>query len=169
MPVTNMKNTCTSCRSRKMRCDAVKPTCGPCSRARTSLECQYIEAKSMNQGPKASLLQKGAACLGCRRKKKKCDARRPICKTCQVAGKGHECVYDDDVRHDMTASILLRNRELEERVALLEAQQQQPTPFPQFFIESQSSVTPDPLPSPVTIPGMHNIHYVLNERSGETS
>lgn len=40
----------------------------------------------------------GAACVPCRRKKKRCNAVRPCCNTCQLAHKEDECHYEDDIR-----------------------------------------------------------------------
>ncbi|PBK70072.1 hypothetical protein ARMSODRAFT_123581 [Armillaria solidipes] len=37
---------CVHCRRRKMRCDGVRPVCGPCARARRPDDCQYTD----NQG-----------------------------------------------------------------------------------------------------------------------
>ncbi|KAH7098134.1 hypothetical protein BKA62DRAFT_713952 [Auriculariales sp. MPI-PUGE-AT-0066] len=36
---------CLSCRRRKMKCDAAKPSCGPCSRQGKAEECEYEESK----------------------------------------------------------------------------------------------------------------------------
>lgn len=58
----------------------------------------------------------------------RCNAQRPACHTCMVAGKEFECLYDDDVRQDMTTALLLRNTELEQRLALLESQSQNAPP-----------------------------------------
>ncbi|KZT11368.1 uncharacterized protein LAESUDRAFT_740887 [Laetiporus sulphureus 93-53] len=116
-----MTQTCSTCRSRKVRCDGVHPICGPCSRARRSVTCSYVNSPSeVTRGP---LLQKGNACYACRRKKKKCDARRPFCTTCEVAGKQDECQYEENVQRNLTESLMARNRALEERIAELERQQ----------------------------------------------
>ncbi|KAJ3520271.1 hypothetical protein NM688_g9187 [Phlebia brevispora] len=98
------------------------PTCGPCSRARKPINCTYAAVPAHSQGPKTALLQKGAACLACRRKKKKCDAKRPACNTCKVAGKEYECEYDDELRQSVTAALLWRTQELEQRLAMYESQ-----------------------------------------------
>lgn len=60
--------------------------------------------------------------MPCRRKKKKCDAKRPYCNTCHAAGKEHECEYDEEMRQNLAAALLLRTRELEERLAHYESQ-----------------------------------------------
>ncbi|KZT21963.1 hypothetical protein NEOLEDRAFT_719218 [Neolentinus lepideus HHB14362 ss-1] len=101
-------------RNKKVRCDGVEPTCGPCAKARRPTECSYVSYSF--DGPKIAPVQKGAACGPCRRKKKKCDALRPFCTTCQVAGKEDECEYSDGSRGSLTRTLLQRNRELEDRL-----------------------------------------------------
>lgn len=63
----------------------------------------------------------------------KCDAERPHCKTCRVAGKTEECEYEEEARQSLATALLLRTRELEERLARYEAQERhmsQPPPMP---------------------------------------
>ncbi|EPT06015.1 hypothetical protein FOMPIDRAFT_96500 [Fomitopsis schrenkii] len=114
-----MAQTCSACRSRKVRCDGATPTCGPCSKARRPIQCTFERETSQPKGP---LLQKGNACLACRRKKKKCDAKRPHCTTCDVAGKQHACLYEDNVQQYLTDALIARTRELECRLAVYEGQ-----------------------------------------------
>lgn len=41
---------CELCRVRKSKCDGVRPTCGPCSKRKTTIEsCTYAEGKSRNR------------------------------------------------------------------------------------------------------------------------
>lgn len=35
------------------------------------------------------------ACLACRRRKSKCDCRRPVCDTCKRRQTEHICIFDD--------------------------------------------------------------------------
>ncbi|KAH9951341.1 hypothetical protein B0H21DRAFT_718585 [Amylocystis lapponica] len=114
--------TCSACRSRKVRCDGMEPTCGPCSKARRQMECVYISAVSSSPTQKGPLLQKGAACYACRRKKKKCDAIRPFCTTCKIAGKEHDCQYEDNVERSLTEALIAHSRNLEQRLAVYESQ-----------------------------------------------
>ncbi|KAI0341681.1 hypothetical protein BDW22DRAFT_1485146 [Trametopsis cervina] len=141
-----MKKTCSACRSRKTRCDGINPVCGPCSRARKPLDCQYSEASTRPGNSKDSLLQKGAACMACRRKKKKCDARRPYCRTCEIAGKLHDCIYEDDTPQSVMESLIARNKELEERVAFLEAQQVKPSSAMQALLIGSHQLFPPVVP-----------------------
>ncbi|EMD38527.1 hypothetical protein CERSUDRAFT_113707 [Gelatoporia subvermispora B] len=115
-----MNKTCSACRTRKVRCDGLTPTCSPCSKARRPTQCEYTSASSASQAPKGPLLSKGAACFPCRRKKKKCDALRPACSTCRVAGKDDECEYDDTINRDQLKELQLHNQYLQDRVAAME-------------------------------------------------
>ncbi|KAK0227711.1 hypothetical protein IW262DRAFT_551926 [Armillaria fumosa] len=45
-PALQRGRACVHCRRRKMRCDGVRPVCGPCDRARRPDDCQYTD----NQG-----------------------------------------------------------------------------------------------------------------------
>ncbi|KAH9901317.1 hypothetical protein C8Q73DRAFT_677464 [Cubamyces lactineus] len=112
--------TCSACRGRKVKCDGAVPVCGPCSKARRPVECEYTSAATSPPGPKGEYLKKGAACVPCRRKKKKCDARRPFCTTCEVAGKERDCTYDENVERTLTDALILRTHELEQRLAAYE-------------------------------------------------
>ncbi|KAI0637040.1 hypothetical protein C8Q77DRAFT_1051446 [Trametes polyzona] len=112
--------TCSACRGRKVRCDGVVPVCGPCSKARRPVECEYTSASAVSAGPKGEYLKKGAACVPCRRKKKKCDAQRPFCSTCKVAGKEKDCTYDENVERNLTEALFLRTHELEQKLAQYE-------------------------------------------------
>ncbi|KAH9854166.1 hypothetical protein C2E23DRAFT_819846 [Lenzites betulinus] len=112
--------TCSACRGRKVRCDGILPVCGPCSKARRPVDCEYTTASSISAGPKGEYLKKGAACVPCRRKKKKCDARRPFCSTCKVAGKEKDCTYDENVERTLTEALFMRTHELEQRLAVYE-------------------------------------------------
>ncbi|TFY67291.1 hypothetical protein EVJ58_g1734 [Rhodofomes roseus] len=90
------------------------------------IECAYVDTAPAQ--PKGPLLQKGNACLACRRKKKKCDAKRPYCTTCEVAGKQQGCLYEDNVQRHLTEALMARTRELETRLAIYEGQSQGSSP-----------------------------------------
>ncbi|KAH9934758.1 uncharacterized protein B0H18DRAFT_1114616 [Fomitopsis serialis] len=63
-----------------------------------------------------------------RRKKKRCDAKRPYCTTCEVAGKQQECLYEENVQHHLTEALIARTLELENRLAVYEGQSQTSSP-----------------------------------------
>ena len=52
----------------------------------------------------------------------KCDATRPSCSTCKVAGKEKECTYDENVEQTLTEALFLRTHILEQRLAAYEGQ-----------------------------------------------
>ncbi|KZT22155.1 hypothetical protein NEOLEDRAFT_1181063 [Neolentinus lepideus HHB14362 ss-1] len=70
------------------------------------------------QGSSAPL-QRGKACLNCRRRKMKCDGARPVCSQCQRAGRDEDCEYADGGR---TRTQILQDTiaELEARIEELE-------------------------------------------------
>ncbi|KAJ7267392.1 hypothetical protein C8J57DRAFT_364956 [Mycena rebaudengoi] len=102
---------CARCRAMKIRCDGKDP-CGPCSRARTEVTCDYTKTSTTVY---VSELRKGAACLACRRKKKKCSGERP-CQACVVARKKDDCKFDDDSPSSSTRALIERARELEKLI-----------------------------------------------------
>ncbi|KAI0781007.1 hypothetical protein BD413DRAFT_464032 [Trametes elegans] len=117
--------TCSACRGRKVRCDGVLPVCGPCSKARRPVECEYTSSATIVTGPKGEYLKKGAACVPCRyvdnaHTPQKCDAKRPSCSTCKVAGKEKDCTYDENVERTLTEALFMRTHELEQRLAVYE-------------------------------------------------
>ncbi|KAJ7272915.1 hypothetical protein C8J57DRAFT_262174 [Mycena rebaudengoi] len=111
--------TCARCRAKKIRCDGKDP-CGPCSRARTTVTCNYTNAPTAIYVPE---LRKGAACLACRRKKKKCSGDWP-CLACVAARKEDDCKFDDGSQLSSTRALIERTRELER--LLFQAKQMTP-------------------------------------------
>ncbi|KAJ3491225.1 hypothetical protein NLI96_g869 [Meripilus lineatus] len=70
-------------------------------------------ASSNAPGPSTSL-QRGKACLRCRKRKMRCDGAKPACQQCVRAKKADGCEYDDG--KGKTRTQLMR-----ERIAMLEA------------------------------------------------
>ncbi|KAF8311565.1 hypothetical protein DL93DRAFT_2208478 [Clavulina sp. PMI_390] len=62
----------------------------------------------------AGPLQRGSACLTCRKRKLKCDAGKPVCHQCIRAGNESECSYDN-------GKALSKTQILQQRIAHLEA------------------------------------------------
>ncbi|KAF8638907.1 hypothetical protein AX17_001958 [Amanita inopinata Kibby_2008] len=60
----------------------------------------------------ASVLERGSACLACRKRKLKCDSTKPACQPCTRMNRMIDCIYDDKPKS--------RNRLLRERLLLLE-------------------------------------------------
>ncbi|KAG9100000.1 hypothetical protein FRC06_004639 [Ceratobasidium sp. 370] len=68
-----------------------------------------------------TVLQRGSACLSCRKRKLKCDAARPACRKCLTAGRPDECVYDDGKQKTRTQLLQEKVKELEEKLLSLES------------------------------------------------
>ncbi|KAG8728277.1 hypothetical protein FRC12_021872, partial [Ceratobasidium sp. 428] len=68
-----------------------------------------------------TVLQRGSACLSCRKRKLKCDAVRPACRKCVTAGRPDECVYDDGKQKTRTQLLQEKVKELEEKLLSLES------------------------------------------------
>ncbi|KAF8626298.1 hypothetical protein AX15_004968 [Amanita polypyramis BW_CC] len=60
----------------------------------------------------ASVLQRGAACLACRKRKLKCDSTKPVCQPCSRMNRTTECIYDEKPKS--------RNQLLREKLSVLE-------------------------------------------------
>ncbi|KAJ7577548.1 hypothetical protein C8J56DRAFT_1031517 [Mycena floridula] len=66
-------------------------------------------------------LQRGLACLCCRKRKLKCDGTRPVCRQCTKADKVDECQYDDHRQKSRTQKLREKLTMLEERIRELES------------------------------------------------
>ncbi|ETS76415.1 hypothetical protein PFICI_11802 [Pestalotiopsis fici W106-1] len=81
------RTACTACAAIKAACNKGRP-CSRCGRL--SLSCQYVQGDTIvytgpeagPQGAEAILRRSKAACLNCRRQRKKCDEQRPKCGNC---------------------------------------------------------------------------------------
>ncbi|OCB83913.1 hypothetical protein A7U60_g9119 [Sanghuangporus baumii] len=67
---------------------------------------------------RGSVLQRGKACIRCRRRKMKCDGVRPLCTPCIDANRADDCEYTDN-------QSITRTQLLEENVAILESRLQE--------------------------------------------
>ncbi|KAI0691962.1 hypothetical protein C8T65DRAFT_670216 [Cerioporus squamosus] len=115
-----MMKTCAFCKERYVDCDGVQPSCGQCREFGVAVACDYSSRATGPSSKTSKLLQKGAACLPCRKKKKKCDAKRPYCTACRGSSKQAQCLYEDDAQRNLIQSLVARTRELEERLASAE-------------------------------------------------
>ncbi|KAI0628741.1 hypothetical protein C8Q77DRAFT_1238016 [Trametes polyzona] len=85
-----------------------------------------------------SALQRGMACLCCRKRKmasRKCDGARPVCAQCAKANRAAECQYYEKKRTSRTQLLQAKITKLEARLRELEAEQ---TPEPSSSSASQS-------------------------------
>ncbi|RDX47331.1 hypothetical protein OH76DRAFT_1405941 [Lentinus brumalis] len=115
-----MAKTCVLCRQRSERCDGIQPICGQCTEFGTTDACDYSSRAAGPSSKTSNLLQKGAACLPCRKRKKRCDAKQPYCTACKTSNKKDQCVYEDDAQRNLIQCLVARTRELEERLAFAE-------------------------------------------------
>ncbi|KAI0738068.1 hypothetical protein C8Q80DRAFT_1339871 [Daedaleopsis nitida] len=147
-PQIQMPRTCALCRERSIPCDGVTPICGQCTEFGAADTCDFSSRATVTTPNISSgLLQKGAACLPCRRKKKKCDAKRPYCTTCKSTSKQAQCLYEDDAQRSLIKSLVQRTRRLEQRLASTE-QSSQTTPT---LAESSGSDAPAQSAPPLPI------------------
>ncbi|KAF7294570.1 hypothetical protein MIND_00993500 [Mycena indigotica] len=119
-------STCARCRAKKIKCDGEQP-CGPCSRARIEVDCNYTVVPNLSHGPE---LRKGAACTACRRKKKKCSGDWP-CRTCVASKKEDECKFNDNSQMSFTRALIERTLELEQLLAQAKTAPQPESTYPQ--------------------------------------
>ncbi|KAJ7782518.1 hypothetical protein DFH07DRAFT_324892 [Mycena maculata] len=68
----------------------------------------------------AGTLQRGKACLRCRKRKMRCDGSKPACQQCSRAKKGETCEYDDGKGKTRTQILRETIVRLEQRVRELE-------------------------------------------------
>lgn len=65
-------------------------------------------------------LQRGSACLSCRKRKMKCDGSRPVCQQCSRANRAADCEYDDGKTKTRTQILQEKIQRLESRIHELE-------------------------------------------------
>jgi hypothetical protein len=95
-----------------------------------------------NHSPSASMslsgaypLQRGSACLSCRKRKLKCSGSRPVCEQCSKTNRAADCEFDD-------GKAKTRTQLLQEKIAILEARIRE--------LEPSASATA-PVPVPISI------------------
>ncbi|KAF9531595.1 hypothetical protein CPB83DRAFT_848430 [Crepidotus variabilis] len=93
---------------------------------------------SKTEASSQGTLQRGKACLRCRKRKMRCDGAKPACQQCNRAKKGDSCEYDDG--KGKTRTQLLRETivKLEQRVKELEDPEYVPPAVSLFDPSSQS-------------------------------
>ncbi|KAF9783513.1 hypothetical protein BJ322DRAFT_158918 [Thelephora terrestris] len=82
------RRACAACRAVKVRCIQGTPRCARCTDMGIE-DCRYDPVKKRGIG---NTLRTGGACIPCRRKKTRCDAKHP-CTTCVNRDRGAGCVY----------------------------------------------------------------------------
>ncbi|KAL5498483.1 hypothetical protein ACEPAH_1836 [Sanghuangporus vaninii] len=79
---------------------------------------EHSLSTSSASASRGSVLQRGKACIRCRRRKMKCDGVRPFCTPCINANRADDCEYTDN-------QSITRTQLLEENVARLESRLQE--------------------------------------------
>ncbi|KAH9993543.1 hypothetical protein BJV77DRAFT_1067146 [Russula vinacea] len=94
----------------------------------------------------SSTLQRGKACLNCRRRKMKCDGIRPVCGPCGRANRPEDCEYTDGQNRSRTQMLEDTIAQLETRIHELEHPNSAPTsvmlhdPHSPFYQTQQSPI-----------------------------
>lgn len=103
---------------------------------------------AQREDKKGSQLQRGSACVSCRRRKIRCNGDRPYCGQCTEHQRLQECVYDDYRKKSRTQILRERVADLERKVAELEANPQvhRPPTFVDDCPLAESSTTFSPSP-----------------------
>ncbi|THU96317.1 hypothetical protein K435DRAFT_722775 [Dendrothele bispora CBS 962.96] len=65
-------------------------------------------------------LQRGLACLSCRKRKLKCDGKKPVCSSCLKMKRPEECEYEDRRQKSRTQKLKEKLMKLEDRIRELE-------------------------------------------------
>jgi hypothetical protein len=76
--------------------------------------------KATSNGTVVNTLQRGKACLRCRKRKMRCDGVKPACQQCSRAKKADCCEYDDGKGKTRTQILRENIARLEQRVRELE-------------------------------------------------
>ncbi|KAJ7818301.1 kinase-like domain-containing protein [Mycena olivaceomarginata] len=124
-----------NCRFLKIKCDGMKPICGPCRKHPKDDECEWSDGPARSRTKQLEetvrLLEARlyklehhegstpsatgtAACMACRLLKLTCDGINPICGPCRTRPKDHGCRYSNGPANSGT-------KELEDTVQSLEA------------------------------------------------
>ncbi|OCH96258.1 hypothetical protein OBBRIDRAFT_229314 [Obba rivulosa] len=103
----------------------------------------------------AGYLERGQACLRCRRRKVRCDGSRPACGQCVRADRQDDCEYADPSGPTTTQMLEQRMSQLQTRIAELESQKSVPLelhdPYERFRASRNDSSGQQAL-SPVNVP-----------------
>ncbi|KAI0333053.1 hypothetical protein GY45DRAFT_1368584 [Cubamyces sp. BRFM 1775] len=85
----------------------------------------------------------------------KCDAKRPYCTTCKTTNRQGHCVYEEDAQRNLIHSLIVRTRELEDKLTSSESDPplpvQLPAPFPLTECTRQQYLSAVPVWSPPVI------------------
>ncbi|KAG9076957.1 hypothetical protein FS749_011202 [Ceratobasidium sp. UAMH 11750] len=91
-------------------------------------------------------LQRGSACLTCRRRKLKCDANKPACTSCVRTGRSQTCSYDDGLPKSRVQILTGKVRDLEEKILAMESARNGSPAGPSHQEQSTPASSADTLP-----------------------
>ncbi|KAH9969300.1 hypothetical protein BGW80DRAFT_1438183 [Lactifluus volemus] len=107
-----------------------------------------MESPTSSRSGSSSTLQRGKACLDCRRRKMKCDGIRPVCGPCSRANRPDDCEYTDGQNRTRTQMLEETITQLESRIYELEHPDSAPAsvmlhdPHSTFYQTQQSFPVP---------------------------
>lgn len=81
--------TCTTCRTRKVRCNGARDICSNCERL--GFPCSYDDSDPGALSGALPRRRVRQACLSCHSRKARCSGHMPSCDRCRA--QGIECVY----------------------------------------------------------------------------
>ncbi|EKM53300.1 uncharacterized protein PHACADRAFT_197729 [Phanerochaete carnosa HHB-10118-sp] len=97
-------------------------------------------------------LARGAACLPCRRRKMRCDGKKPVCSPCIAKDRQEDCEYTGDIQG------LTKTQLLEENISLLEARiSELENPSEATSVKLRDVPGPSAVPLTLMIPGSSNV------------
>ncbi|KAG8727105.1 hypothetical protein FRC12_022803, partial [Ceratobasidium sp. 428] len=82
----------------------------------------------MSPKSKENVLNRGAACLECRKRKLKCDAAKPHCGACVKSGRESRCIYEAIRNKNLADQLEDRVNQLERMVERMEREGFSTTP-----------------------------------------
>ncbi|KAI0291628.1 hypothetical protein B0F90DRAFT_1671458 [Multifurca ochricompacta] len=108
----------------------------------------------------SSTLQRGKACLNCRRRKMKCDGIRPVCGPCSRANRSEDCEYTDGQSRTRTQILEDTIAQLEARIQELEHPNSAP---PSVILRDPHSTFYQAQPSPIPGPSHPSPPVMLSQ------
>ncbi|KAL5512035.1 hypothetical protein ACEPAH_5254 [Sanghuangporus vaninii] len=148
---------------------------------RTQVDPDEQELRPSRKG--GNPLQRGSACLSCRKRKMKCDATKPVCRQCVKANRADECDYDDGRQKSRTQILQEKIAKLEDRIRELESAEEQPFSDEQDYDSYDTSLGQDmtatsfaeglghagSIPEGNGFPAYHPSHSPADSGSGSSS
>ncbi|KAJ7184466.1 hypothetical protein C8R46DRAFT_1026374 [Mycena filopes] len=113
----------------------------------------------------ATPLQRGSACLCCRKRKLKCDGTRPVCNQCVKMNRDEECEYDDKKQKSRTQKLKEKLSLLEQRLRELESESGATSPSSSESSSLGLPFTQHPSPEIAALPSIFDDNSVYESPS----